>query len=227
VSFSVSPQVRVLALVGILVAVAGGLAVMAMGRAGGSSTTAHKVIRPLGHPTAPGATKPKVVPATAAKPAVKAAVKPVVVHKVVPKPKVSPGVKVAANGLPKPIVHALAHYRVVVVSLYEPNRRATALQLARAQAGTSAGAATGVDAIALAEAASGARDAGAGFVGVNVLSQGKAKPLAALFGVLQDPSVLVFTRVHSKPVNTWTLSAKLAGYADRTTVAQAAANSRP
>jgi hypothetical protein len=252
VSFSVSPQVRVLALVGILVAVAGGLAMMMLGHSSSSAPATH-VIKPLGHSTAPGShvTKPSVSKTVPAKPAVK---KPVVTHRVVtpkpvthkavaPKPvthkavahkvvapkhvaKPKPVVhtfKVAANGLPKPVVAALQKHKVVVVALFEPNRKATKTQLARAQAGTSAGAAAGVDAMALAEAAAGAKDAKAGFVGVNVLSQGKAKPLAAVFGVTADPTVLVLTRVK----HAWKLSVKLAGYADRTTVAQAASNSRP
>jgi hypothetical protein len=238
VSFSVSPQVRVLALVGVLVAVAGGLAMMVMSHAGSTSSAPPKVIRPLHAHRA--VVKPSVhVTKPAVKPVVKAAARPVVkpvakpVVKAVAKPVVTPVAHaakyhvVARNGLPTSISAKLETHDVVVVSLYEPNRRTTQGQRNAAESGANAGAATGVDAIALAEAAAGAKDAGAGFVGVDVLSQKDAKPLAALFGVLEDPSVLIFTRVPGKPVASWKLSLTLTGYADRTSVAQAAANSRP
>ena len=63
----------------------------------------------------------------------------------------------------------------------------------------------------------GARDAHSGFVGINVFRQAEAAPLTELLGVLQDPAVLVFKRPG-------TVFVQLNGFADKDTVAQAAAN---
>ena len=104
---------------------------------------------------------------------------------------------VAPNGLPWAIADALKKSDVVVVSLVAPQ--------------------PAVDGLASAEAAAGAKLARAAFVRVNVLSQAQARPLVAKFGVLKNPSVLVFTR--SGEVNV-----RLDGFADRETVAQAAEN---
>lgn len=102
---------------------------------------------------------------------------------------------VAANGLPAVIVDALRRHRVVVVSLY-------------ASDGV-------VDRLARREAAAGARQAGAGFVGVNALDRRRSEPLALETGVVEAPSTLLFRRPG-------TLALRLDGFADRVAVAQAA-----
>ena len=74
-----------------------------------------------------------------------------------------------------------------------------------------------VDGIAFAEARAGARIAGVGFVGLNVLSQAEVGTLTQMLGVLPDPGLLVYTRPGM-------LAAKISGFADKETVAQAAQN---
>src|ERR671922_302373 len=88
---------------------------------------------------------------------------------------------------------------VVVVGLYDPD--------------------AAVDTMALAEAKAGAQAAGAGFVALNVLAESQSRPLLELLGTLENPSVLVYRRPD-------TLFARIGGFADRETVAQAAANAK-
>src|ERR671923_284567 len=76
-----------------------------------------------------------------------------------------------------------------------------------------------VDTMALAEAKAGAQAAGAGFVALNVLAESQSRPLLELLGTLENPSVLVYRRPD-------TLFARIGGFADRETVAQAAANAK-
>lgn len=225
-SVTISPQLRLLVVIGFLVALAGAASLMLMGRSTGSDA-APKAIKPL-HPIAKHATK---APATskqhaAAKPAVhKAVVKPKPVHAVRPKPKAVVAVAptapktplVTVKGLPPVLVHALNAHPVVIVALYQVDRTATAAQRLAARAGKSPDAAVGIDRLALAEAQQGARDAHSGFVGINVFRQADAAPLTKLLGVLQDPAVLVFKRPG-------TVFVQLNGFADKDTVAQAAAN---
>jgi hypothetical protein len=221
-STTISPQVRLIALIGVIVAVAGGLAFMAMSHAHGSSTTAPKVIKPL-HPV----NKHAVTPAHTVKPVTPHATRPV---EPAPKPVVKHRAPrlVASNGLPIAIAQSLRKHPVVVVALYQPRRDASRAQLQAAFTGTSPVAAIDFDRFALAEAAAGAKDANAGFVGINVLSQRQAKPLATVFGMLEDPTVLVFTcpRLASGKLTKCPgqLSVELLGYSDRTMVAQAATN---
>lgn len=119
------------------------------------------------------------------------------------KAEAAPQPKAAAEAAPKTgsdippaLARALRKSGVVVVALYLPRSR--------------------VDAIAAAEAAAGAKVAGAGFVGINVLDEDESRPLVEKIGVLGDPSVLVYSR----PAE---LKQRLEGFADRQTVAQAAA----
>lgn len=100
-------------------------------------------------------------------------------------------------GLPLPLAQALAANPRVVVAIYNPG--------------------SAVDGIAFAEARAGAALAGAGFVGLNVLSQAQIGKLTEQLGLLPDPAVLVFTR----PAK---LAAKLGGFVDKETVAQAASD---
>jgi hypothetical protein len=102
-----------------------------------------------------------------------------------------------AAGLPEPLAQAFGHYKTVVVSLYDPYSQ--------------------VDGTAFAEAKAGAALAGVGFVPLSVLSQRDVGKLTEQLGLLPDPGVLVY-------VKPGTLAAKIAGFADKETVAQAAQN---
>ena len=77
-----------------------------------------------------------------------------------------------------------------------------------------------VDAASLGEAQAGAKLANVGFVPLNVLTEAQAQPLAKKLGILPDPALLVFRRPGD-------LVFRVNGFADRATVAQAAANALP
>jgi hypothetical protein len=190
---------------------------MVLGRGQTASDAAVPVIKPL-HPvkhhvvatTAPKhvvakkavvkkAAPKKVVAAktVAAKPAVKPAPKPVA------KPKVH--VPAVIDGMPAALALALRSHQVVVVSLFTPD--------------------SGVDRMATAEAKHGAETAHVGFVAFSVADEKVVSPLSSVLTgaptpadrVLDGPAVLVFVRPNS-------LFVRLNGFADRDTVAQAAAN---
>lgn len=151
---------------------------------------------------APLKAKPKPAAKTPVKkPVVKPAAKPVpVVPAVEPAPPAEPApVADDEGGLPKVLSAALADHRIVVVGLYDPD--------------------ASVDEIALAEARAGARAAGAGFVALDVSAEAQSRPLLLLLGTLENPGVLVYLRPD-------VLFARIDGFADRETVAQAAANAR-
>jgi hypothetical protein len=218
-TLKLSPQIKIVAAVGILgmLLLGGGFTLLGKG-----TTAPPKAIAPLhGHlgvkaaahtVAAPAKVKAKATAKTkaaTAKAKAHAGAKPVP-HKVVVKHK--PVVRVKANaaldpisgfpsnGLPVVLNQALALHEIVVVSLYDPQST--------------------VDAASLGEAMAGAKLAGAGFVPLNVLSQAQTVSLAKKLGVLPDPTLLVFRRPD-------TLVIRIDGFADRDTVAQAAANSRP
>ena len=107
---------------------------------------------------------------------------------------------VPPSGLPKVVDKALRQHEVVVVSLVVPGAR--------------------VDELAAAEAEAGAKLSGAGFLALNVLNEGVARALLAKLEPGQDPSVVVVNRSGDVAV-------ELAGFVDRETVAQAAANAAP
>jgi hypothetical protein len=114
-----------------------------------------------------------------------------------PKPKPTPTkVPTPANQLPAAIRRALAADNVVVVSLYNPKAK--------------------IDGTAMREAKAGAAQAGSSFVPIDVRKNNVAS-LNALYGVLQDPAVLVLRPPGS-------LVVRIDGFADRETVAQAALN---
>jgi hypothetical protein len=104
---------------------------------------------------------------------------------------------VPPSGFPVVVDRALQQHRVVVLSLVVPGAR--------------------VDELAAAEAEAGAKLSGAGFLALNVLNEGVARALLGKLEAGQDPSVLVVKRSGDVAV-------ELAGFADRETVAQAAAN---
>ena len=98
--------------------------------------------------------------------------------------------------LPAAIQRALSANRVVVVALFDPNAK--------------------IDDTAVREAGAGAQLAGTTFVPVDVTKSDVAS-LNARYGVIQDPAVLVL-----RPPGD--LVVRIDGFADRDTVAQAAAN---
>ena len=101
------------------------------------------------------------------------------------------------TGFPSVVDRALRNHDVLVVSLVVPGAR--------------------VDELAAAEAEAGAKLGGAGFLALNVLNEGVARALLVKLGTVQDPSVLVLKQSGE-------VALEIAGFADRETVAQAAAN---
>lgn len=104
---------------------------------------------------------------------------------------------VPPTGFPLVVDKALRRHRVLVVSLVVPGAR--------------------VDELAAAEAESGARLGGAGFLALNVLNEAVARSLLEKLDGLGDPSVLVLKRSGE-------VALELDGFVDRETVAQAVAN---
>jgi hypothetical protein len=117
-----------------------------------------------------------------------------------PKPKPAVNPVVPPSGFPVVVDQALRQHEVVVLSLVVPGAR--------------------VDELAAAEAEAGAKLGGAGFLALNVLNEGVARSLLAKLDSVQDPSVLVVKRSGEVAI-------ELAGFVDRETVAQAAANALP
>jgi hypothetical protein len=105
----------------------------------------------------------------------------------------------APTGLPAALDRALRRHSVVVVSVFASD--------------------VPLDRIARAESSAGARDAGAGFVSLNVLSRKQTERLVLKTGVASAPSVLVFRRPDR-------LVLHLDGFVDRTSVAQAVTDAR-
>jgi hypothetical protein len=200
---SLSPRVRILAAALFVAVLALAAGFMLLGRGQSSSEAAVKTIKPL-HPVKKLATAP--AKPKARKAAVKVAAKPMP-KQAKPKqakPKATPGPAVI-DGMPAALAKALRSNDVVVVSLFAPR--------------------SAVDAMATAEAKHGAALAGAGFVAFNVADEKIVSPLTSLLTgaqtaadrVLDGPAVLVFQRPK-------TLFVRFNGFADRDTVAQAAAN---
>jgi hypothetical protein len=203
VNVTISPQIRILALVGLLAALGLGASMFVLGGGSSKTDTAAATTAPA-HTTAKPHTTPVVKPTTPPKHTSKPATKPHVatrhhVKKAVAKPAKFRGNPVYAQ-LPQALQWQLAHHKIVVVSLYNP--------------------ASDVDAISVAEAHAGAVDANAGFLLVSVLDNKVAGLLTALLpggGLLPDPGVLVYRA----PGN---VALRLDGFADRASVAQAATN---
>lgn len=139
----------------------------------------------------------KPAPAKTKAPVAKAKPAPVPLAK--PKPAETAAPAVDANGLPRVLSTALAGNRVVVVGLHDPD--------------------SALDQMALAEARAGARAAGAGFVAINVFAEAQSRPLLQVLGALENPGILVYRRPD-------VLFARMSGFADSETVAQAAANAQ-
>lgn len=200
-NLTLSPQIKILGLVGLLAAV-GLMASMTVLGGGHSSSATNDV-------TSVQRVPPRHPATTPVKPAAHPAAKPATTHakprtQVQPKTHAKP--KPVARGnlvystLPAALQYALSQNKVVVVSTYDPN--------------------ADVDKIAVAEAHAGAADASVGFLLVNVLDDAVAGRLTALLpggGLLPDPGVLVY----KAPGN---IAFRFDGFVDRATVAQAAAN---
>jgi hypothetical protein len=212
VSLTLSPAVKVFALVGVLAALAlvGGMTFL--GRPPADADAAPVVLprkkTSSGPLAAIGQAKPAKLAATPTPKPAKPVAKPKVVVKlkpkaaVKPKPKPKAAVKpklVAANGLPMRIMTALRDRPVVVVALWSKGGK--------------------IDEMARDEAGRGAASARAGFVGLNVLGDAReAEALTLKLGVvLRAPTILIFTRPG-------VVSLTLGGFQDHETVAQAAAN---
>jgi hypothetical protein len=205
-TLSVSQPVRIAAICGLLftVLVFGGLRTLGGTGDSGSSdeSSLEAQIAQLSKrakteaPTTAKAATPAPTAHHAAKPTTK---KPVVRPKPVPRPTVDLKAIAAARaaGLPEPLAQAFGRHGTVVVSLYDPYSQ--------------------VDGTSFAEAKAGAALAGVGFVPLSVLSQRDVGKLTEQLGVLPDPGVLVYVRPS-------TLTVKIAGFADKETVAQAAEN---
>jgi hypothetical protein len=211
VNLTLSPQMKIVALVGALAVLALGAGSMMLGRNQPTSSAAVPNV-PLKHfhpkavaPLAPAKSTGKAPAAPAQKVTTHAAApasalpkiaKPVVVPKA--KPVAEPAV--AANGLPSALDLLLHGHRVVVVALYDPEIPS--------------------DQFALLEARAGAKAANAGFFAVSILDERVAGPLTTLVGngtVLPSPSVLIYKQPS-------TLMNRIDGFSDRDAIAEAVAN---
>jgi hypothetical protein len=227
VSAQISAPIRILALLGVLAAAAVGAYTFTQGPAGTSNggpnsaaaieqqaksvasrLSGHNVATAQGKldttPAAP-APAPAKPAATHAPATTTPAVKPAATKPAATKPAAK-----SAAAKPAPAKHVdspkitiaalLRTHTVVVVLLYDPQAK--------------------VDQYSLAEAQLGARESGAGFIGVDVLSQHAAAPFTKAYGVLQDPSLLFFERPGK-------LALKLTGFNDHDVIAQAVSNIAP
>ena len=197
----ISQPVRILAIVIVLAGAAGMLALRMLGPSVVEETTATPVaaqatVKPTAKAEATKA-KPAAKQAKAAAAPAKAAASVPALNapKAAPKPAAKPAVP--PTGFPVAIDAALRKHAVLVVSLVVPGAR--------------------VDELAAAEAQAGAKLGGAGYLALNVLNEDVARALLSKLDVVEDPSVLVLKRSGE-------VALELAGFVDRETVAQAAAN---
>jgi len=223
VNLTISPQIRIVALVGVLLVVVAAGASLMLGRSGSSPSSsssqapvlhrhAHatvkarngKVVVKTGHRAGVQHMHRTVVtPASAAKAKARAKAAASTKTKVVHTKKRTTVVRrgnLVYSDLPAPLQWQLAQHHIVVVSIYNPE--------------------SDVDSISVAEAHAGATEAGAGFLLVSVLNDAVAGPLTALLpggGLLPDPGILIYR----SPGN---IAMRIDGFVDRDAVAQAAAN---
>ena len=196
-NLTLSPQIKILALVGLLAAVGLAASTFVLGGSGKKTSTSGRAHAAATCDEDRG--DARVHTQTPAKQATKThTVSHAKAHKKA-KPAGFHGNAVYAQ-LPKPLQWQLAHHKVVVVSFYNPS--------------------SNVDAISVAEAHAGANDAGAGFLLVSVLDNKVAGILTALLpggGLLPDPGVIIYRAPGD-------VALRLDGFADRASVAQAATN---
>jgi hypothetical protein len=229
VSLSLSPQLRLIALFGVL-AVMIALGGMFFVMRGALLSGEIEQVPPVVHRPQAARTKPAKATPVEPKPKLEAAPKVVTPKVTAPKvttprvtapkvtapkvtapkvttpketaPKPSTTIEtpgVAPNGLPTVIAQALRKQPVVVVALVVPGGE--------------------LDEMTVAEAKAGAKAAGVGFLTVNILKNSVGRPLAQKLGVIQTPSLVVFRR----PA---TVFVRFQGFTDRDTVIQAAASAR-
>ena len=193
---TVSPQVRLVAILGGIAALGLAAFMLTAGRSPAGSTAASVgTIKPL-HPVRKLGTH-GTVKKSVAKPKPHPRPRPAAKH--TPKVAAKPAAPAIAllPGLPSKLTHALRKHDLVVLTLFDPQSQ--------------------VDGITVAEASAGAEVSHAGFVPLSVLDQHEAGPLVRELGVLPDPAVLVYRRPGK-------LVARFDGFVDRDTVAQAAAS---
>lgn len=193
-TLSLSPPIRYAALAALLATLLIGGGMTMLGQ-GKTSVAAPHVIKH--HPFGPGVNEKTAAPKKHSTKAAEAKATPTV--PVARKAPSQPSFVIAAlaAGLPNAIATALGRHQTVVVALYNPYSE--------------------VDGIAFAEARAGAKTAGVGFVPLNVLSEAQVGKLTQMLGLLPDPGLLVYIRPG-------TLVARIGGFADKETVAQAAQN---
>jgi hypothetical protein len=230
-NLTISPQIRIVALIGLLAIVALGGSMMVLGRshstalpaAGqrhGSAPQRHGSATPR---TAATATHSKTQPRAAVKTAAPAAsakkAAPAQTHKPAVTHKATTTHKAAAkhNAVTK---HAAAKFRGNPVYADLPAPLQWQLAHHKVVVVSFYNPNADVDAISVAEAHAGATQAGAGFLLVNVLDNSVAGILTALLpsgGLLPEPGVLVYRAPGS-------IAFRVDGFLDRDSVAQAAAN---
>jgi hypothetical protein len=194
-TFTLSPPIRYAALCALLASVLIGGSLMMLGHKGESAVATPHVINK--HPF--GVKKHATTTTKKTAPAATTKPKPQPVQATPAKAPEQPSAVIAALavGMPAPIAKALGKHPIVVVSLYNPYSE--------------------VDGIAFAEARAGAQMAQVGFLPLSVLSQAQVGKLTEQLGLLPDPGLLVYARPG-------TLVARISGFADKETVAQAAQN---
>lgn len=205
----ISQPVRVLALVIALAGAAGMLALRMLGPSAVPETTPVAVVPHTSATPKPTTTaKVKATPVKAAPAPAKAKPKAKVTPKAKPapaKPKPAapalnaPLPEIEPTGFPRAVDAALRKHAVLVVSLVVPGAR--------------------VDALSAAEAQAGAKLSGAGYLSLNVLNESVARSLLLAKVSVKEPRVLVLKRSGE-------VAMALVGFADRETVAQAAANAK-
>jgi hypothetical protein len=208
VALTVSPAIKIFALIGVLAAVLLGGGMFLLAPAPDDTSFDEPIVLPKkksGVLELPKVAEETAAKAQAAVTARKGVLKPKAEASLgrktaaAPKAKPKPKPVVASNGLPMVLVSALAANPVVVVALFDDAAK--------------------VDPLARDEAEAGAKIARAGFVALDVTRHQKAAEalLIKLGIVLRAPAVLVYTRPD-------VFTIKLDGFRDRDTVAQAALN---
>jgi hypothetical protein len=166
VELTLSPQMRVVALVGLLaaLALAGGMFFLTRSQAdaGAGDLSGSELAQAL---------TPVQKPATATTPTPAATPKP---RRATAAVKAKPKPLVAENGVPTAILEALRRSPAAVVSL------------------TAGGA--DIDRLTLAEAAAAAKSAGVPYVRIDVLQPELGRAIARTFGVVEAPATLVYQR---------------------------------
>jgi outer membrane biosynthesis protein TonB len=205
----ISQPVRILAIVIVLAGAAGMLAMRMLAPSAVPEANAAAVVPHTVTPKPKAKAKPdKAVAKAKPDKAVAAPAKPKPKAKAKPKPapaKPAPAVPalnaplpdIEPTGFPPAVDAALRKHAVLVVSLVVPGAR--------------------VDALSAAEAKAGAKLSGAGYLALNVLNEDVARALLLAELDVKEPRVLVMKRSGE-------VTLALVGFADRETVAQAAAN---